>query len=110
MHDAKKVNKNVIGELPRRRNNKVVNQFPDGTNLIQSTQDMAKHFYSSYSKNQNFKTLLSTTPHFPDAKIERDLNDTRVSARYQLLRSSLRLKSTILKYYELYWHNFLSMQ
>ena len=98
MHDGDKIGKSAIGELVRSRNRVPVNPFNEGKAVVKKFQDQAKHFHSNPSNQGKLDNLLDRNKDLPNAKIQRDLNETRISARWNLLCSSLRMKKPMRLY------------
>ena len=46
--------------------------------------------------------MLQSNPHLPSTRIQRDLNGTRISSVYNLVRLSMRAKRSLLAYKDLY--------
>ena len=110
MHDGDKIGKSAIGELVRSRNRIPVNPFNEGKDLVKKFQDQAKHFHSTPANQMKLDNLLDRNKDLPNAKIQRDLNETRISARWNLLCSSLRMKKPMRLYEVEHGIAFLSEQ
>ena len=54
-----------------------------------------KHFSSSYIDRVNYDTFLALHFHLPSTIILNDFNEMRISSRYNLIWSSLRLKQVV---------------
>ena len=102
MHDGDKVGASAIGELVRKRGGRIINAFDTGTDLLKKLHNQAKHFCSSHTNRANYDRILIQNPGLPRTTINRDLNTTRISSVYNLLRSSLRLKRSLQMYYTVY--------
>jgi len=102
MHNGDKVGASAIGELVRKRSGIIINAFDTGTDLLKKLRDQAKHFCSSHKNRGNYDRILIQNPGLPRTTINRDLNTTRISSVYNLLRSSLRLKRSLQMYYTAY--------
>lgn len=100
MHDGDKVGGSAIGELVRKNGRGGdKNPFKPGKDLMQKLRDQAKHFHSSHTHRVNYEAILEANPDLPKTSIERDLNQTRMSSQYNLVRSSLRLKRSVQMYF-----------
>ena len=66
---------------------------------MQKLRNQAKHFHSSHSNRVKYENFLQLHPNLPSSTILRDLNETRISSRHLLVRSSLRLKQALIMYF-----------
>ena len=98
MHQGDKIGKSAIGELVRSKNKAIVNPFPPGLNLLKKLRDQARHFSAVHTNRVKYDKFLEENPHLPGSSIQVDLNDTRMSSVYGLIRSLLRIKRTLTKY------------
>lgn len=125
MHDGDKIGRAAIGELLRRNGSGgIVNPFDQGMlivvylfslifysniynyllgkALMDKLRDQAKHFHSTHKNRVNYDEFLKMHPELPSNSILRDLNETRISSRHNLIRSSLRLKQSLTMYFGAY--------
>ena len=92
MHQGDKIGKSAIGELLRSKNKAIVNPFPPGLNLFKKLRDQARQFSTAHTNRVIYDKFLEENPHLPGSSIQVDLNDTRMSSVYGLIRSLLRIK------------------
>ena len=102
MHQGDKIGKSAIGELVRSKNKVIVNPFPHGLNLLKMLRDQARHFSAVHTNRVKYDKFLEENPHLPGSSIQVDLNDTRMSSVHGLIRSSLRIKRTLTRYFATY--------
>ena len=69
---------------------------------MEKLRDQAKYFHSTHKNRVNYDLFLRMHPELPLNTILRDLNETRISSRHNLIRSSLRLKQTLTMYFGAY--------
>ena len=102
MYDNDKVGQSAISELARSKNKEPINPFPEGVSIMKKLHDQAKYFESSIKNSQNYNLVLKDNPTLLVAKIKRDLNGTQMSAVYNLVRSSIHTKPTLVVYFSRY--------
>ena len=102
MHQGDKTGKSAIGELVRSKNKVTVNHFPHGLNLLKKLRDQAHHFSVVHTNRVKYDKFLEENPNLPGSSIQVDLNDTRMSSVHGLIRSSLRIKRTLTRYFATY--------
>ena len=69
---------------------------------MEKLRNQAKHFHSTHKNRVNYDEFLQLHPELPSNSILRDLNETRISSRHNLIRSSLRLKRSLTMYFGAY--------
>ena len=69
-----------------------VNVFPEGDELMQKSQFVVKHFYSTISNCKNCNEMLDEHRCLPTNQLEQDHNGTRIVATCKLIKSALRIK------------------
>jgi hypothetical protein len=95
MHDIDKVASSGVGTLVRKDGRGGdVNPFPEGVELLKIVHNKAKHFSYSGRWAALVKKGLDTLgkPNFSPARIQLDLNETRIMAKHGLLWSACRAK------------------
>ena len=73
-----------------------------GKKLMDELRLQAKKFYSTINNRVNFDAFVKQHPKLLSNSLLRDLNETRISSRHNLIRSSLQLKSTLTMYFGAY--------
>lgn len=96
MHDISKVTLSMIGALTRSKNGRVVNPFPEGVAMVKRYRDMAVHF--SYSTRHDRLLEHADQVNGPKIRLKVDLNETRVTAKHNLLHSCLRMHKPLKSY------------
>ena len=69
---------------------------------MEKLRDQAKHFHSTHKNHVNYDQFLQQHPELPSNSILRDLNETRISSRHNLIHFSLRLKQSLTMYFGAY--------
>ena len=109
MHQGDKIGASAVGELTRSRDGVVINAFPESLEIIQLLRDMVKHFESNPTNRKNYDSVLQDHLYLPRNAFKRDLNGTRISSVYNLIRSCLMFQCNCKMYRRpLYsFHQFL---
>jgi hypothetical protein len=91
MHKDGKIGRAALGDLTRSVNKVVINPFPEGQALMHLAHNAATHFSYSTRLDDLFKysDLIPGGP--PKVTLKTDFNSTRVSARYYLILSLIRM-------------------
>ena len=99
MHQGDKIGKSAIGELLRTKNREQVNPFPAGMDLVSKLREQAKVLTSKISNRSLYAAFLKANPDLPERILKLDLNGTRVSSVYELMKSSLFLRKALDRFF-----------
>ena len=92
MHQADKVARRGIADLTRSKDNVVQDPFPEAQELMKTVHQAATWFSSSGPRQNELVALVDTHKmDAPKIRIAVDLNTTRVSARLNLIFTTLRM-------------------
>ena len=103
MHQAGKIARRGIADLPRSKGKVVQDPFPEAQALMKKTHKAATWFSASGAKQKELVALVDTrSMDAPKIRIKVDLNTTRVSARLNLIFTTLRMHKAIKMHSALY--------
>ena len=103
MHQAGKIARRGIADLPRSKGKVVQDPFPEAQALMKKTHRAATWVSASGAKQKELVALVDTrSMDAPKIRIKVDLNTTRVSARLNLIFTTLRMHKVIKMYSALY--------
>ena len=96
MHQGDKIDKSTIGEMVQTCNQVQVKPFPESMGLVSKMREHANKVVTSKVANRSlYDQFLLINLGSPKCVLKLDLNGTRVSSVYKLMRSSLFLRKSL---------------
>ena len=90
MHQGDKVKSSAVVELSRRKDDFLMNVFPDDVNLINKLRNVVKQFEANPANRNNYDKVMQDHRHVSINAFKRDFNGKRIRAIFNLVKSCLR--------------------
>ena len=88
-----KVGSSVSGELARSEDHVTVSAFLEGVDAMNKLRNVVKNFESNPTKIKHYDLVSQEHRHLPINTFKRNINCTRISAGYDLVKIFLRWKN-----------------